>query len=468
MRPLIEARAPQAGFLAKFCRRFLSGRTLFLGACAFAGGAAAAEIARATTEKQNPYHLVGQLGRVLVRIENEYVDPVDRARLVEGAIKGMVAELDPHSSYLPAEDYTRFQEDTEGRFGGIGVEVDFTTDYVTVIAPIEGSPAEQAGIRPGDRILAIDNQSVRGRSPVDLVRSMRGEPGSKVLITVRRDSVDRFLYFTLERRIITVSSVASRLLSGGIAYVRIKTFQSGTHAEFLEHVGQLRMQAKGPLRGVLLDLRNNPGGLVNEASAIADELLPGGVIFTTRRRGRIVDEVRADEGGALRRGTAVVLVNEFSASASELVAGALRDNRRAMVVGAPTFGKGSVQSIEDLPGGAGLRLTTLRYYTPNGTAIQAHGVTPDLVIGAAPGSYGIVREKNLENHLAPVEGSLEQRVPAVIEVPADADGGGPRTTEDVDHGVAREIPEDPRTGVDQALKAAYEIAIGARKIEASP
>jgi carboxyl-terminal processing protease len=423
---------------------------------AFGGGAAVSELAHATTERQNPYQLMEQLGRVLVAIEDDYVDPVDRARLIEGGIKGMVAELDPHSSYLPAEDYAIFQGDLEGRFGGIGVEVDFEGDFVTVIAPIEGSPAHQGGVKSGDRIVAIDNQAVRGQSPADLVRSMRGDPGTKVILSIRRDGVDHLMTFVLVRRTISVASVASKLLAGNFAYLRIKTFQSGTHAELLQHLGALREKAHGDVRGVVLDLRNNPGGSVDEADAVADEFLSGGVIFTTRRRGKVVDEARADPAGALRRQPAVVLVNEFSASASELVAAALRDNQRATIVGAPTFGKGSVQMIVDLPGGAGLRLTTLRYYSPSGRAIQSEGVTPDLLVGAATSDFGIVREKNLENRLPASEGALHHAVPPVTEGPKPTDSG-PKTTESVDHGVARDIPENPETGPDDALKAGYRL-----------
>lgn len=433
----------------------LTTRVALLAVAAFAGGAAASELAHATTERQNPYHLMEQLGRVLVAIEDDYVDPVDRARLIEGAIKGMVAELDPHSSYLPPEDYTIFQGDLEGRFGGVGVEVDFEGDFVTVIAPIEGSPAHHAGIKSGDRIVAIDNMAVRGQSPADLVRAMRGDPGTKVILTIRRDGVDHLMTFVLVRRTISVASLASKQLQGGFGYFRIKTFQSGTHAELLTHVAKLRKQAGGRLAGVVLDLRNNPGGSVDEANAVADEFLSDGVIFTTRRRGKVVDESRANSSGALRRQPTVVLVNEFSASASELVAAALRDNDRARIVGAPTFGKGSVQMIADLPGGAGLRLTTLRYYTPSGRAIQAEGVKPDFIVGAASNDFGIVREKNLENHLPASEGARHETVPPVTEGP-DA-GTGPQTTENVDHGVAREVPEDPSKGPDEALKVAYRL-----------
>ncbi len=427
---------------------------------AFTGGALFSHLSHATTTAQSPYYVLDQLARVLVLVENDYVDPVDRSRLLEGAIKGMVAELDPHSSYLPAEDYAIFQGDTEGHFGGIGVEVDFASDFVLIIGVIEGSPAERAGIRPGDRIMAIDGQAVRGESPTDLVKSMRGEPGTKVLLTVRRDKVDDYLYFTLSRQVINVSSVAGKLLKGNVGYLRLKMFQHGTHSELLDQIGKLRAQAKGALSGVVLDLRNNPGGLVDEATAVADELLDGGVIFTTRRRNQVVDEVRAVEGGALRRMPVAVLLNEFSASASELVAGALQDNRRATVVGATSFGKGSVQSIIDLPGGSGLRLTTLRYYPPSGRAIQAQGVRPDLVVGAAPGDYGIVREKNLDNHLPPSEGAPRAWSPTVTEMPEDADAGSIPTTDDVDHGVVRQAPDDPRGGDDKALEMAYEVVTG--------
>lgn len=412
--------------------------------------------AQAITERQNPYALFDQLGRVLAWIENEYVDPVDRARLIEGAIEGMVAKLDPHSSYLPPEDYAIFQGDTEGRFGGVGVEVDFAEEWVTIIAPIEGSPAERAGIRSGDRIVAIDHVSVRAKSPADLVRSMRGAPGSTVLLTVRRTGVEKYLYFTLTREVIDVASIASKLLIGNVAYLRIKAFQVGTHTELLQHVGALRQKIKVAPRGWVLDLRNNPGGLVNEATSVADEFLIGGVVFTTRRRGTIVDEVRATPGGALREGPVVVLVNEYSASSAELLSGALQDNRRASIVGAPTFGKGSVQSIVDLPGGAGLRLTTLRYYTPSGRAIQAQGVKPDVVVPSPGGEFGILREKNLEGHLPAQEGAIAERPELSLKV-EEAPSGGDRSASAAS---ARQVPDDPRTGTDPALAIAYQMITG--------
>jgi carboxyl-terminal processing protease len=442
-------------------------RIFELGLAALFGGAVASGAlrihdAQARSEWDNPYFPFEQLGRVLAWVENEYVDPVERKRLVEGAIKGMVAELDPHSSYLPAEDYGIFQADTEGHFGGIGVEVDFGDEYITIIAPIEGSPAALGGVLPGDRILAIDNQSVRGKNAADLVRMMRGQPNTKVLLTVRRKAQDKLLYFKLTRQIINVASVVSKPLKGGVGYLRIKTFQNGTHSELLEQVKKLREATHGELSGVILDMRNNPGGLVNEATAVADEFLSGGVIFTTRRRGQIIDDLRADGGGALRRGPVVVLVNEYSASAAELVTGALQDNKRASVVGAPTFGKGSVQSIVDLPGGAGLRLTTLRYYTPSGRPIQAQGVKPDILVGGASAAlgYGVLKEQNLEGYLPPVEGGRAPLVsPPQPPDPPKADVES-AVTEELDLGMSRDVPSDPETGADEALKVGYRVVLG--------
>lgn len=426
---------------------------------AFAGGALVGHLASATTQAESPYDVLDQMARVLVLVENEYVEPVDRRRLVEGSIKGMVAELDPHSAYLPPSDYEIFQADTEGRFGGVGVEVDFRDDYVVVIAPIEGSPAARAGVRSGDRIIAIDNAPVRGKSSEDLVRQMRGAPGTKVVLTVRRPGQDNLLYFTLTREIISVSSVASKLLKDDIAYIRIKQFQTGTHDELLRAVAKLRQEAGRPLDGVLVDMRNNPGGLVNEASAVAEEFLSGGVIFTTRHRGKIIDEVRASSGGALRRGPLVVLVNEYSASAAELVAGALQDHKRATIVGAQTFGKGSVQTIIDLPNKAGLRLTTMRYYTPSGRAIQAQGIQPDVRVEAAyvtDKSFGVVRESDLENHL-PAEGPPGS---AAARDAGPADAGVDTGVAPTHLGVAREVPDDPTGGPDFALSIGYQIVRG--------
>ena len=429
------------------------------------------------TERDSPYHVLDQLGRVLVLIENEYVEPVDRTRLIEGSIKGMVAELDPHSAYLPARDFSVFQGDTEGRFGGIGVEVDFSGDDVIVIAPIENSPAERAGVQPGDRIVAIDNQPIQDKSPEALVREMRGLPGSKVTITIKRRAVEKLLHLELTREIIRVSSISAKLLTGSVLYVRVKSFQNGTHQELLDNIATLRKQVSHGFAGIVLDLRNNPGGLVNEASAVADEFLPAGVIYTTRHRTSVVREARARRAGALQRGPMVVLVNEFSASAAELLAGALQDNQRASLVGARTFGKGSVQTIVDLPAGSGLKLTTALYYTPSGQAIQAEGVTPDVLVEAAYAvkpDYDVVRERDLDGHIPsatsdateateaePNAGAADAGAEAGPEAPAKAPVDGEATETDETHlGVARVIPDNPTGGADFALSIGYQIVTG--------
>lgn len=430
-------------------------RNLSLGLLAFAGGAVTSQLAGARPKDASAYALLDQLARVLVLVENEYVEPVDRRRLVEGAITGMVGALDPHSSYLPKEDYSLFQADTEGRFGGVGVEIELRADHVLVLATMEGSPAARAGLQPGDRIVGIDHQSVRERKLDDLLRKMRGAPGTRVELTVERDGREGTFGVTLVREVIRVVSVVGKLLRGDVAYLRVRQFQEGTHDELLRVVGRLRAEAReGRFAGVLLDLRNNGGGLVDECVAVSDELLGAGVVYSARQRGKVVDEARATEGGALRREPLVVLVNEYSASAAEIVAGAVQDHRRGTLVGARTFGKGSVQSIIDLPDGSGLKLTTMRYYTPKGRAIQAQGVEPDVLAPASGGSPpAVTRESDLEGHL-PAEGATPARPAPPASSAAPVDGGSSDLL-----GVPREVPEDPTGGRDTALSVAYRVLL---------
>jgi carboxyl-terminal processing protease len=398
---------------------------------------------------------VEQLGRVLVEVENEYVDPVDRARLVDGAIKGMVAELDPHSSYMPPDEFQVFESDTEGQFGGIGIEVETRNEQLVVLAPIEGSPAERAGITSGDVIVSVDGREAASQPLDKLVKHLRGPPGGHVKIGLRRQGIPELLSFDLVREVIHVPSVSSKMLADRVAYVRVKQFQDRTHDELLDAAAKLRARAGGHFEGVILDLRSDPGGLVDQAADVADEFLDDGVIYTARHRGRIVDEVKARSGGAFVREACVVLVNQYTASASELVAGALQDHRRATVVGEPTFGKGSVQAIVSLPGGAGMRLTVSRYYTPSGHAIQADGVHPDVAVELkkVDGSVSY-REKDLEGHLAPEASGMQGRTPKGVVVFAD-DAGASAGESSVSN--ARSVPDDPEKGNDAVLKVGWEV-----------
>lgn len=464
-------------------------RILFPTVAAFGGGVLFGSLrAEATPENQNPYQVLHQLGRVLVQVENHYVDPVERSKLVEGAIKGMVESLDPHSAYLPPEEWRQFQSDTEGKFGGVGLEVDGRNDKLIVIAPIEGSPAQRAGIRSGDQIVAVDGDDVIGQPLDKVVKRMRGVAGTKVKITMlrenkggpskderatkpSRDAADagpaggaalpersgQTLTFELTREVIHVSAVLHKLLGGNVGYLRIKQFQERTHAELMAATSKMRAEARaGAIAGVLLDLRSNPGGLVDEATEIADEFLGAGGIYSMRHRGQVIEDLKARPGGAFTDVPVVVLVNEWSASASELLVGALQDNKRATVVGANTFGKGSVQSILPLPSGAGLKLTTARYYTPSGHAIQADGIHPDVLldpgIRAPAESPKIVRERDLPGHL-PAEGPQGGGAPREPGAGVRVDAGG----DEAAGSMARDVPQDPSTSNDVVLRVGYQM-----------
>jgi carboxyl-terminal processing protease len=441
-------------------------RAVFLSVCAFAGGACASVLGGTphAARGDSPFAAVEQLGRVLVEVENEYVDPVDRAKLVDGAIKGMVAELDPHSSYMPPDEFRAFESDTEGQFGGIGIEVEMRNEQLVVLSPIEGSPAERAGIRSGDVIVSVDGRDAHSQPLDKLVKHLRGAIGAHVKIGIRRQGESDLLSFDLVREVIRVPSVSSRLLTDRVAYVRVKQFQERTHDELLEAAAKLRSRASGHLEGIILDLRGDPGGLVDQAADVADEFLDSGVIYTARHRGRIVDEISARSGGAFVHEPCVVLVNQYTASASELVAGALQDHKRASIVGEPTFGKGSVQAIVSLPGGAGMRLTVSRYYTPSGHAIQADGVHPDVAVELkkADGSVSY-REKDLEGHLAPEPGAPASAPKGVVVLPIDA--GGPIAEQAASN--ARNVPEDPEKGNDAVLKVGWEVLHRAMGLETS-
>ena len=317
---------------------------------------------------------------VFSRIKADYVEPVSDKKLLEDAVQGMLAGLDPHSAYLDANSFKDMRVETEGKFGGLGIEVTMENGFVKVVSPIEDTPAARAGIKPGDLVIRLDEKAVKGLTLTEAVRLMRGKPGTDITLTIVREGVSKPLKITLTRAVIKIQSVKSRLLEPGFGYVRITQFQSGTEKGLAEVVRKLETENKGALRGMILDLRNNPGGVLNAAVGVSDAFLDKGLIVYTE--GRVEDSrmrKSAVPGDLIKGAPMVVLINGGSASASEIVAGALQDHRRAVIMGTKSFGKGSVQTIVPISNGAALKITTARYYTPNGRSIQASGIEPDII-----------------------------------------------------------------------------------------
>ncbi|OYY75212.1 MAG: peptidase S41 [Gammaproteobacteria bacterium 28-57-27] len=339
------------------------------------------------------------------RIKDDYVETTEDKKLLTQAIRGMLSGLDPHSSYLDPEEFKELRQGTTGTFGGLGIEVGMEDGFVKVIAPIDDTPAQRAGLKSGDLIIKLDEKPVQGMSINDAVKIMRGEPGTKIKLTVARKGVNKPLEFVLERAIIRVQSVKSRMLAPGFAYVRITQFQSQTEQQMLKAIEALKEEAGGKLKGLVLDLRNNPGGVLQGSVGVADAFLNDGLVVYTD--GRVKDSkmrYSAHNGDVLDGAPMVVLVNGGSASASEIVAGALQDQKRAIIMGSKTFGKGSVQSIQELANGGAIKLTTARYFTPSGRSIQAEGIVPDIELPAlkvdAIEDNGLgMKESDLTGHL---------------------------------------------------------------------
>jgi carboxyl-terminal processing protease len=367
--------------------------------------------AAAESAKSSPYPRLEIFARALSHIENSYVGAVDDDAILEGAIRGMLKVLDPHSAYLNVNELRILDNDTQGQFGGVGIEVDINDGWLTVLRVMPGGPAARAGVQPGDRLLSIENISARDLSIDEALSRMRGEPGTQVHVQLRRRGVDTSIPLLLTRDIIRIEAVEGRLLADRVLYVQLRVFQEDTAAQLRHVIDEAVDHAakSGGVRGVLLDLRDNPGGLLSSAILVADEFLRDGVIVSTRGRGgKLLRENSATAAGTRPDWPLVLLVNGYSASASEIVAGALHDHRRAVLVGTRTFGKGSVQNVIDLPDGSAMKLTTALYYTPNGTSIQAKGIEPDVVIEqldtkllkeAQLGS-GEITEASLTGHLA--------------------------------------------------------------------
>jgi carboxyl-terminal processing protease len=367
-----------------------------------------------------PLETVRTLSEVFDKIKHNYVEDVDDKTLLDNAIRGMLSGLDPHSTYLDAKAFEELRVGTTGEFGGLGIVVGMEDGFVKVISPIDDTPAQRAGVKTGDLIIRLDEKPVKGMSLDDAVKIMRGKPGTNIDLTIVREGVDQPLKFTITRDRIRVKSVKARMLDPGYGYVRISQFQERTGKDLLKAITDLKKENKDNLKGLVLDLRNNPGGLLDSAVLVSDTFLDHGNIVSVK--GRTEDNKlsqAATPGDILKGSPMVVLVNEGSASASEIVAGALQDNKRAVIMGQKTFGKGSVQTVIPLGNNSALKLTTARYYTPSGRSIQAEGIQPDInlehlqVAEKKDNGFKPLKEADLAGHLenGNAKKQTDQKVP---------------------------------------------------------
>jgi carboxyl-terminal processing protease len=393
----------------------------------FVGMALVGGASLALPKKYSPYHKLNIFTRVLSYVENNYVENVDHDELIYGAIKGMLDTLDPHTSFLKPDQYKEMKIDTQGEFGGVGIEVEMRPipassdkdashdNILTIMSAIEGTPASRAGLTTGDMILKIDDKTTRNLRMDDAVQLMRGKKGSSVTLTVERPAQGNRpgwkdpKTFNLMREIIKIDNVVARSLEPGYGYVRLKQFSENSDRDISQALDKLEKESPtGHLNGLVLDLRNNPGGLLDQAVRIADEFIDNGLIVRTEGKdGRVIDEEKAHSRGTRLGFPIIVLVNGGSASASEIVAGALQDHGRGVIMGTQTFGKGSVQTVIELDDGSALKLTIARYYTPSGRSIQERGITPDVAVDQVKmadlkpqhGDEPIQKERDLAGHL---------------------------------------------------------------------
>ena len=372
-------------------------------AAAFTAGVVIGPVVAAWAQdgsRAETYRLLNLFGDVFERVRAEYVEPVNDRDVIENAINGMLQGLDPHSSYMNLRSFRDMQVQTRGEFGGLGIEVSQEAGYVKVISPIDETPAARAGVKPGDLITHINNTTTQGLTLQEAVDQMRGERGSNIRLTIRREGTATPIELSLTRDVIRPQVVRARLEGGDVAYVRLTSFNEQTEVGLRRALATLRTQSRDGLKGVVLDLRNNPGGLLDQAIQVSDDFLDQGEIVSTRaRRPEDAQRWNARTGDIAQGLPVVVLVNAGSASASEIVAGALQDHRRAIVMGVKSFGKGSVQTVMPLPGNGAIRLTTARYYTPSGRSIQATGIEPDIEVLAQREDAAQNRERDREADL---------------------------------------------------------------------
>ncbi|TPG58986.1 S41 family peptidase [Roseomonas nepalensis] len=391
--------APQGPAPAKRTRLRILGPV----AAAFTAGVVIGPVVAAWAQdgsRAETYRLLNLFGDVFERVRAEYVEPVNDRDVIENAINGMLQGLDPHSSYMNLRSFRDMQVQTRGEFGGLGIEVSQEAGYVKVISPIDETPAARAGVKPGDLITHINNTTTQGLTLQEAVDQMRGERGSSIRLTIRREGTATPIEISLTRDVIRPQVVRARLEGGDVAYIRLTSFNEQTEVGLRRALANLRTQSRDGLKGLVLDLRNNPGGLLDQAIQVSDDFLDQGEIVSTRaRRPEDAQRWNARAGDIAQGLPVVVLVNAGSASASEIVAGALQDHRRAIVMGVKSFGKGSVQTVMPLPGNGAIRLTTARYYTPSGRSIQATGIEPDIEVLAQREDAVQNRERDREADL---------------------------------------------------------------------
>ena len=376
---------------------------IFIGVSASMTGSV---FANKQTVSELPLNELRNLSDIFARIKSDYVEDIEDKVLIENAIKGMLSGLDPHSTYLNADEYKELKIGTTGQFGGLGIQVGMEDGFVKVISPIDDTPAFRAGIQSGDLIVRLDNKSVKGMSLNDAVKIMRGEPGSDIELTIVRKGEDKPLIIVVTRDIIKVDSVKNRMLEPGFGYVRITNFQSKTPRDLLKAINSLKEGFGNELNGLVLDLRNNPGGVLNAAADVSDLFInKGKLVYTEGRIKNSKFEFNAKPGDVMNGAPIVVLINGGSASASEIVAGALQDHHRAVVMGSKSFGKGSVQTIQELRSGGAVKITTARYFTPSGRSIQGQGIEPDITLDAftvtevETNGISRLKESDLDKHI---------------------------------------------------------------------
>jgi len=371
-------------------------------------------VAEVKADTKETYKNIEIFTEVLRQIEKNYVEPQGSQKLIHGAIKGMVSSLDPHSSFMTKEEHAELMMETKGSFTGIGIQITIKDNILTVVAPIDDTPAHKAGIKAGDKIIKIENEATKNITIMEAVKKIRGPKGTEVKLTIMRKEAKEPLEVSIIRNIIPLKSVRSQLLAPGFGYVRVSNFQSNTAKELSTALDSLEKGHK--LKGLILDLRTNPGGLLSQSIKVAELFLNSGVIVTTKGRNNSQNvNATAHKNNIERNYPIIVLVNGGSASAAEIVAGALQDNKRAVIVGTRTFGKGSVQTIVPLSDGSGLRLTTARYYTPSGKSIQSSGIIPDIKTEFIPfkkqdkkKKRGFFREEDLKGHMPEEKNDVDE------------------------------------------------------------